>query len=50
MASERERADGEFQCVACETAMRLARADYDRLGYAVCPACGESDSPLAEQA
>jgi translation initiation factor 2 beta subunit (eIF-2beta)/eIF-5 len=35
-----------FECGTCGTTDRTDAVDYDRLGYAVCPGCGWSDSPL----
>jgi len=36
-----------FACGACGTRAPSTRIEYDRLGYAVCPACGEATGPLA---
>lgn len=37
-----------FECGTCGTTDRADVVDYDHLGYAVCPGCGRSDSPLVE--
>jgi translation initiation factor 2 beta subunit (eIF-2beta)/eIF-5 len=40
--------DDGFECRSCGTVATTVSVDYDRLGYAVCPACGGTESPLAE--
>lgn len=35
----------EFDCTACGVSEEAAAVEYDRLGYPVCPECGESAAP-----
>ncbi|WP_435062723.1 hypothetical protein [Halobaculum sp. EA56] len=35
-----------FECASCGTCAPSTGIDYDSLGYAVCPECGETESPL----
>ena len=34
-----------FVCENCGSADRSTDVDYDRLGYPVCPGCGQSEAP-----
>ncbi|SEO97227.1 hypothetical protein SAMN04487948_10980 [Halogranum amylolyticum] len=38
-----------FECGNCGVTERSAAVDSDCLGYPVCPRCGRTDGPLAEQ-
>lgn len=34
-----------FDCGECGASKEAAAVEYDRLGYPVCPVCGESNVP-----
>lgn len=36
-----------FECAMCGTSDEAATVRYDRLGYPVCPKCGERDGPTS---
>lgn len=36
---------GSFECNGCRTRVPSTWIDYDILGYAVCPECGQTQSP-----
>ena len=38
-----------YECAECGTTDKTVAIDYDRLGYPVCPTCGDTKSPVTER-